>query len=115
MNSYIIYVILILDNVRTLFFICSMISVVILVAISIGLLDTDLGIAAEIKAKKALKKAFIGACIFIILLTFTPSTKQAIIMMATPKVINNEQIQTISKDALDLLEQYIKKAKEKDE
>ena len=52
---------------------------------------------------KAIKNAFITGVIFMLMAMFTPSTKQCAIIWALPKIVNNEQVQELPKEALEII------------
>lgn len=118
MNPFLLYLVLILDNILGLLVTTVLISGVGCL-LSIALLpmlfddcmfdDRKQAEAVRLIVAKWRKRLVIAFCISAVLLTFVPSTKQCAVIYVVPKIANNE---TLQEDCKELYELAIQKMKQ---
>lgn len=110
-----IFWILKLDDLRFLFMMGSISSIVIfaITAFVWGIQADEGKINASITAKSICKKALISAIVCACLIVILPSTKQMAMIKVIPMVVNSEIVHTMSNDAKQIYELAINALKEK--
>jgi len=107
-TSFQIYLILMLDNIKIISIIFSLVfgSVIILSGIFLvnEVLDKD-----ELKyMAKVFKYSILGIILCLLSAMFIPNTKQVAAIILIPKIINNEKIQNIGQNSLDTVDKLMK-------
>lgn len=110
-----IFWILKLDDLRLLFMIVSLSSVLIFAVTAVvwGLQADEGKIKASLTAKSICKKALISSVVCGFLAVILPSTKQMAMIKVIPMVVNSEIVHTMSNDAKQIYELAINALKEK--
>ena len=94
MTPFEIYVLLILDNVKTFFIIITVAMVPISVGVMVAAFSEEIGEEIEV-CKKHWKKPPLALIVCLLLATMIPSTKTAIAMYVIPQVMNSEAAQKV--------------------
>ena len=109
MDSWTLYLITRADSVGTLFFVLSLTclagSIIGVVAYVVGM-DEDLD-EAKIAGKRILKFFVPPAIALMLLATLIPTTKEMIIILGVPELINSERVQSVGGKTLDYIEKYL--------
>ena len=110
-----IFWILKLDDLRLLFMIVSLSSVLIFAVTAVvwGLQADEGKIKASLTAKSICKKSLVSSVVCGFLAVILPSTKQMAMIKVIPMVVNSEIVHTMSNDAKQIYELAINALKEK--
>ena len=110
-----IFWILKLDDLRLLFMIGSLSSVLIfaITAVVWGIQSEEGKINASLTAKSICKKALISSVVCAFLTVILPSTKQMAMIKVIPVIVNSEIVHTMSNDAKQIYDLAINALKEK--
>jgi TRAP-type C4-dicarboxylate transport system permease large subunit len=119
MNSFDLYLITRLDTIKELYLALAIISgIIIFVLILLGfrqaVVENDKFEEAKWKeywknSKKRLRLLILFFSIGILADTLTPTTTEAVVIYLVPKLVNNEKIRELPNNALDLVNEWMKK------
>lgn len=108
MTSFNVYLILMLDKIVCILFVASIISIVIFLAVIIGLLITNAepdAFTSEINFLQKIKRYVMPFCILVnILLVIVPTTTEMAVILTVPKIINSEITQKLPAEIQKLLD-----------
>ena len=93
------FLIMILDNVKACLIALSFISFLAFIGFVFSSKESSTTEEEEWFIKWA-KRIAIICCMFVVLATIVPSTKQMLATLIIPKIVNNEQIQNLSADTI---------------
>lgn len=106
------FLIVILDNIKHCLIILSCLSFLFSIACLFISKDSSTTIDEEEWLIKWSKKIAVLFCILVILATIVPNTKQMLQIIIIPKIVNNEQIQNLSTDAIQAISLLINGVKD---